>query len=258
MIRGKGTGFVKTIDSDEDLLIERENLGFALDGDIVEVTLKPEVTGKRREAKVTKVIERSFRELIGVVKEGFVAGKKQLYFSPDNHRIHVRPILPDATGNDMGMKVAVEIASWTSEHTDPVGTITEIHDYLRLLWARIGDIGDDVGDRVGLGGGRRADAVAAVERQRGEADRERVCRLGAADDDLRNFGNWRHADIGAGQQNPAVAVHGFGRARQRRQQRAFDDLDRVVALDFVLHAHGFRAPPGSCGDGAAALWLRWA
>ena len=50
MIRGKGTGFVKTIDSDEDLLIERENLGFALDGDIVEVTLKPAIAGKRQEA----------------------------------------------------------------------------------------------------------------------------------------------------------------------------------------------------------------
>ncbi len=125
MIRGKGTGFVKTIDSDEDLLIERENLGFALDGDIVEVTLKPEVAGKRREAKVTKVIERSFRELIGVVKEGYVAGKKQLYFSPDNHRIHVRPLLPAATPNDMDMKVAIEISSWADAATEPIGTIIE-------------------------------------------------------------------------------------------------------------------------------------
>ena len=125
MIRGKGTGFVKTIDSDEDLLIERENLGFALDGDIVEVTLKPAIAGKRQEAKVTKVIERSFRELIGVVKEGFVAGKKQIYFSPDNHRIHVRPLLPTATPNDMDMKVAIEISSWADAATEPIGTIIE-------------------------------------------------------------------------------------------------------------------------------------
>jgi ribonuclease R len=125
MVRGKGTGFVKTPDSEEDLLIERENLGFALDGDIVEVTLKPAVTGKRREAKVTRVIERSFRELIGVVKEGVVAGKKQFFFSPDNHRIHVRPLLPTAGVNDLDMKVAIEISSWTDAATDPIGTIIE-------------------------------------------------------------------------------------------------------------------------------------
>ncbi len=125
MVRGKGTGFVKTPDSEEDLLIERENLGFALDGDIVEVTLKPAVTGKRREAKVTRVIERSFRELIGVVKEGVVAGKKQFFFSPDNHRIHVRPLLPTAGVNDLDMKVAVEISSWTDASTEPIATITE-------------------------------------------------------------------------------------------------------------------------------------
>jgi ribonuclease R len=74
---------------------------------------------------VTKVIERSFRELIGVVKEGFVAGKKQLYFSPDNHRIHVRPLLPTATVNDMDMKVAIEISSWADAATEPIGTIIE-------------------------------------------------------------------------------------------------------------------------------------
>ncbi len=125
MVRGKGTGFVKTPDSEEDLLIERENLGFALDGDIVEVALKPAVAGKRREAKVTRVIERSFRELIGVVKEGVVAGKKQFFFSPDNHRIHVRPLLPTAGVNDLDMKVAIEISSWTDAATDPIGTIIE-------------------------------------------------------------------------------------------------------------------------------------
>ncbi len=125
MVRGKGTGFVKTPDSEEDLLIERENLGFALDGDIVEVTLKPAVAGKRREAKVTRVIERSFRELIGVVKEGVVGGKKQFFFSPDNHRIHVRPLLPTAGVNDLDMKVAVEISSWTDAATEPIATITE-------------------------------------------------------------------------------------------------------------------------------------
>lgn len=125
MIRGKGTGFVNVPDSEEDVVIEKENLGFALDGDIVEIKLQKAVPGKRREAVVTNVVERSFRELIGVVKEKVVDGKKLFYFSPDNHRIHVRPLLPNATVNDMDMKVAVEISSWPIAQFDPIATIIE-------------------------------------------------------------------------------------------------------------------------------------
>lgn len=125
MIRGKGTGFVNVPDSEEDVVIEKENLGFALDGDIVEIKLQKEVPGKRREAIVTGVVERSFRELIGVVKEKIVDGKKLFYFSPDNHRIHVRPLLPTASVNDLDMKVAVEISSWPIAQLDPIATIIE-------------------------------------------------------------------------------------------------------------------------------------
>jgi ribonuclease R len=125
MIRGKGTGFVNVPDSEEDVVIEKENLGFALDGDVVEIKLLKAVPGKRQEAVVTNVIERSFRELIGVVKEKIVDGKKLFYFSPDNHRIHVRPLLPTATVNDLEMKVAVEISSWPIAQFDPIATITE-------------------------------------------------------------------------------------------------------------------------------------
>lgn len=126
MVRGKGTGFVSIPDSTEDIVIDRESLGFALDGDIVEITLKQKVPGKRQEGKVTRVITRTWRELIGTVKEREVEGKPQRFLAPDNHRIHVRPLLPAATGNDVGMKVAVEISSWQSEHTDPIATITEV------------------------------------------------------------------------------------------------------------------------------------
>ena len=41
MVRGKGTGFVKNEAFEEDVVIEREALGFALNGDIVEVELTP-------------------------------------------------------------------------------------------------------------------------------------------------------------------------------------------------------------------------
>jgi len=126
LVRGKGTGFVKHVDYAEDIIVNKDDLGFALDGDTVEIELKPAVLGRRQDAKVIKVTYVAHRELIGVVKEKEVDGKMLRYLSPDNNRIHIRPLLPDATTNDLEMKVAIEIESWTSPHTDPVAKITEI------------------------------------------------------------------------------------------------------------------------------------
>ncbi|MCU0678017.1 MAG: ribonuclease R [Candidatus Pacebacteria bacterium] len=126
MVRGKGTGFIKIPDETEDVVIERDALGFALDGDIVEIKLKPKVAGKRLEGAVTRVITPAWRELIGTVKEKTVEGKSQYFLAPDNHRIHIRPVLGEATANDLGMKVAIEITSWMSAQTEPVAKIIEV------------------------------------------------------------------------------------------------------------------------------------
>lgn len=125
MVRGKGTGFVPHEDFEEDVVVEREALGFALDGDIVEVALKKSVSGKRQEGTVLRVVKSAHRELIGVVKERNENGQTVRYFAPDNHRIHIRPILPDATANDMEMKVVVEISKWSDPSQDPLANITE-------------------------------------------------------------------------------------------------------------------------------------
>ncbi len=125
MIRGKGTGFVAVEGQTEDVIIERENLGFALDGDIVRISLKKKVPGKRQEAVVEEVVKPAYRELIGTVKEKVVDGKTLPYLQPDNSRIHIRPLLPDATGNDAGMKVVIEITKWSQPLLDPIAKITE-------------------------------------------------------------------------------------------------------------------------------------
>jgi ribonuclease R len=125
MIRGKGTGFVSHPELEEDIVVEREALGFALDGDVVALELQDKKAGQRYEGKVTHVVKSAHRELIGVVKERTEAGNIISYLQPDNHRIHVRPLLPDATANDLNMKVVVEVSSWKNPLTDPIATITE-------------------------------------------------------------------------------------------------------------------------------------
>ncbi|MCA9361894.1 ribonuclease R [Candidatus Kaiserbacteria bacterium] len=126
MIRGKGTGFVAHPDLEEDIVIEREALGFALDGDIVEVELKKKVPGKRQEGKVVRVVKTAHRELIGTVKEKEEGGTNFFHLAPDNRRIHIRPRLPEATANDLGMKVVVDITKWSQPNLDPLAKITEV------------------------------------------------------------------------------------------------------------------------------------
>ena len=81
MVRGKGTGFVKNEAFEEDVVIEREALGFALNGDIVEVELKKAIPGKRQEGKVVRVVKAMHRELIGVVKEKTEGGQTVKFLS---------------------------------------------------------------------------------------------------------------------------------------------------------------------------------
>ena len=125
MVRGKGVGFVSHPDFTEDIVIEREALGFALDGDLVEIELKNKVPDKRQEGKVLRVVTSAHRELIGTVKERQENGQTMLYVQPDNSRIHIRPLLPNATSNDKDMKVVVEIERWTNPLTDPMAKIVE-------------------------------------------------------------------------------------------------------------------------------------
>lgn len=122
MVRGRGTGFLTLPDQDEDLIILPENLGTAFDGDVVEFELLPPKAGERQGARVVRILERARSEYIGVVEQ-----KDGAYFlNPDSRRIHRRFSLPDATAQDVGMKVAVALRAWERPSADPVGEITEV------------------------------------------------------------------------------------------------------------------------------------
>jgi ribonuclease R len=123
MVRGKGTGFLSHPDFSDDIVIERDNLECALDGDIVAVTIKPGRRGERTEGKVSNIIQRHNTTFIGVVKKNAETGA--YYLHPDNRRIHVKFELPDAQARDVDMKVVVSITHWIDATKNPVGTIVE-------------------------------------------------------------------------------------------------------------------------------------
>lgn len=122
MIRGKGTGFIAIPDQEEDAVIDRENAGFALDGDVVEIELLGKNADGRQAAKVVRVIKPKHEEFIGL------ALKKDdgWHLIPDNKRLLIRPLLQNATQTHDGMKVVAKITSWKSPDVDPEGEITEV------------------------------------------------------------------------------------------------------------------------------------
>lgn len=126
MVRGKGTGFVKLPDFEEDVMVAPERLGFGLDGDLVELELLPKIEGERQEGKVLRVIESARTEFIGAVKKDDRWGKKGLIFQADNRRIHVRFSLKDEEEKNIGMKVVAKIARWSDGDREPLGVITEV------------------------------------------------------------------------------------------------------------------------------------
>ncbi len=123
MVRAKGTGFFTVENIEEDIFIPPEALSFALDGDIVEVEVFPKIAGKRQEGKVLRVIEPAHNEFVGVVKKHKTLGG--YFLVPDNYRIHIRPLLPDATALNEGMKVVAHITLWQNPQTPPNAEITE-------------------------------------------------------------------------------------------------------------------------------------
>lgn len=126
MVRGKGTGFLPYPGFEEDIVIESSNLGFAFDGDLVEVELVNAVPGKRREGKVVRVIESARTEFVGVVKEKLANGKKAYFFQPDSRRIHLKFDISDETGANLGNKVVVKIVKWSDQTLPPLAAITEV------------------------------------------------------------------------------------------------------------------------------------
>jgi ribonuclease R len=128
MVRGKGVGFFRrpeAPETEEDIVIATENLGFALDGDIVEIALLSTIPNTRQEGKVLRVIQAARTEFIGTV---FPPDKWNpiRFVKADNTRIHVRFQVPDAPASQEGMKVVVEIAEWLDAKKPPQAKITEV------------------------------------------------------------------------------------------------------------------------------------
>lgn len=122
MVRGKGIGYVNLPDFDEDIMIPTEDLGVALDGDLVELQIGGKTGLGRTAGKVLRVVTRARNEYIGTI----VDTKGAITLKPDSRRIHLSFALPSKEGAQVGMKAVARLASWENPKELPQAEIVEI------------------------------------------------------------------------------------------------------------------------------------
>lgn len=131
----RGFGFVEVEGREEDIFISEANMGTAVHGDTVQVSLLPEKTGKRQEGIVVKVLAHEITEIIGTYQKSRNFG----FVVPDNRKFTKDIFIPIeySKGAVNGHKVIVEITDYGSENKKPEGRI-------RKVIGHISDPGTDI------------------------------------------------------------------------------------------------------------------
>lgn len=120
----RGFGFVEIEGREEEVFISESNVGSALHGDTVQVTLLSGKSGKRQEGAVVRVLAHEITELVGNYEKSSNFG----FVVPDNLRFTKDIFIPAefSRGAVNGHKVLVEITDYGSKNKNPEGRIKQI------------------------------------------------------------------------------------------------------------------------------------
>ena len=120
----KGFGFVSVEGQDEDYFISSENKNGAMHEDQVQIELLPQQSGKRKEAKVVKIVSHGLSQLVGT----FESSRNFGFVVPDNQKFSQDIFIPleKTMGAASGHKVLVELTSYGEKGKKPEGKVIEI------------------------------------------------------------------------------------------------------------------------------------
>lgn len=120
----KGFGFVEVEGQNEDFYITKENCGGAVHMDQVQIEPLKQQGGKRREAKVLKVLSHGLSRLVGV----YESSKNYGFVIPDNQKFGQDVFISKehTKGAVSGHKVVVELTSYGGKGKNPEGKVVEI------------------------------------------------------------------------------------------------------------------------------------
>ncbi|WP_455717627.1 ribonuclease R [Anaerosporobacter sp.] len=120
----RGYGFVTIEGEKDDIFIPESATKGALNNDIVQVMIKEEQTGKRKEGEVVSVVERGNTDVVGT----FQKSKNFGFVVPDNLKFGKDIFIPKeyTKGAVTGHKVVVKIVDFGDKDKSPEGRVTEI------------------------------------------------------------------------------------------------------------------------------------
>lgn len=119
----KGFGFV-SVENGEDYYIAAENRGGAVHLDEVQIQPVPSSGGRRREAKVVKIVSHGLKELVGT----FEGSPNFGFVVPDNQKFGQDIFIAKehTLGAASGHKVVVQLTQYGEKGKKPEGKVTEI------------------------------------------------------------------------------------------------------------------------------------
>ena len=120
-----GMGFVKAEDLDQDIMIERDNIGTALNGDEVKVEVRGYTdNNKRVKGTVTEVVRRKQSEFSGRVE----VHPHFAFLVPDSDKMPVDIFVPLhlLNGAKHGDNAMGKIVEWSGKTKNPVGEIVSV------------------------------------------------------------------------------------------------------------------------------------
>ena len=119
----RGFGFVE-VEGQEDIYIHEEDALYAFHQDRVQVLVKPEQKGSRKEGKIVQILGHGISEIVGTFEKSQNFG----FVIPDNHKVGKDFFIPreHTLGAKDGDKVVVKITTYGGKNKNPEGRIQEI------------------------------------------------------------------------------------------------------------------------------------
>jgi len=123
-VKSQGYAFLIVGEDQADVFISQRNMATALNGDFVKVQLFARPTGKKPEGRVTEIIKRGRKNLVGVLQRG----KHFYYVKPDDVKMLRDIYIADENlnGAKPGQKVVLVIESWEDELQNPEGRVIKV------------------------------------------------------------------------------------------------------------------------------------
>jgi ribonuclease R len=112
------------IGEDQDIYIKGSDLGSAVDGDTVKLTIFPTRHGSHPEGKVTEIVKRNRSRFVGKIE----VSKNFAFVVADARKIHTDFfVFPEnIKGATNGDKVIVEVINWASDDRKPEAKVVEV------------------------------------------------------------------------------------------------------------------------------------